>query len=390
MKVCLICNEYPPAKHGGIGPVTLQLAEGFVRAGHIVHVVGLYDVNEATVEELAGVRVHRLTKVGQNVRGELRSRLKMTTYIERLHRDIRFGIIEAPEWRGDTAWLRVDSPVVLRLHTSHTVDRLVTGQSRPSRFIRFFEDMALRRANRICAVSADIAQKTAVAFPCFRKRMEQEEIPVILNAIQLNSFHPDLEVRDAGLLVFAGSLKLRKGVENLLKAFELVLRQAECRLALAGSDTRTRNGGSYIDDCLRQISVEARHRVEVLGRRTRKEIAQLFSRAAVAVLPSLQEACPMVVMEAMACGAPTIFGACGPHAEIIDDGIDGLTCDPRSPNDIADKILLLLEHPDKAKKLGAAARLKAEEKFTEERFLKQSHDFYTETIALYRQHKGVD
>lgn len=383
MKLCLICNEYPPAPHGGIGPVSQQLARGLVGGGHAVEVVGLYDLSKDTVEEIDGVIVHRLSRVGRGIVGELRSRLKLTRYLERLQRKIHFDIFEAPEWRGDTAWLRVDVPVVLRLHTSHTVDRLVTGQGRPGRLIRFFEDQALRRANRVCTVSADIAQKTAAAFSCFRERVAREEVPVILNAIELNTFRPDLEPRQTSLLVFAGSLKPKKGVENLLKAFDIAHNQTKCRLALAGGDTTAKDGGSYLDFCLRQISAEARQNIEVMGRCTRDEIARLFCRGAVVVLPSLLEACPMVVMEAMACGAPTIFGACGPHAEIIDAGVDGLTCNPRSSADIAEKILFLLNHPDQAAKLGVAARLKAVKVFTEERFLRQTLDFYNETIARY-------
>lgn len=385
MKICLLCSEYPPSKHGGIGPVTRQLAEGLVALGHVVHVVGLYVLRVDIIETIAGVTVHRLSRVGRGVFGELRSRLKLTRYLEELHRNIQYNLFEAPEWRGDTAWLRVDAPVVLRLHTSHVVDRLVTGQSRHSRFIGYFEEKALYRASRVCSVSNDIAQKTASAFPLFRKRMALQAVPIILNAIELQQFRPGIEPRQDALLVFAGSLKPKKGIENLLKAFDIVVKRTGtgCCLALAGADTKTRTGESYFEECFNGISPEARQRLQLLGICTREEIARLFSRATTVILPSLQEACPMVVMEAMACGAPTIFGACGPHAEIINDGVDGLICDPRSPNDIANKILLILDHPRQAAQLGLAARLKAEDRFTTGRFMQQTLDFYRETIEVY-------
>lgn len=388
MKLCLICSEYPPAPHGGIGPVTRQLATGLVRLGHAVEVVGLYDLPKDAVELIDGVTVHRLARVGHGLWGELRSRLKLTRYLEQLQRRMCFDLLEAPEWRGDTAFLKADVPVVLRLHTSHVVDRMVTGSTRPGRLLRYFENRALCRADRVCTVSSDIAKKTAEAFPAFGQRMLREEVPVILNAIELQTFRPALEPRRKNLLAFAGSLKPKKGIENLLLAFDLVQQRTACRLALAGSDTRTIDGESYLEACLDRISAEGRARVDVLGRRSREEIASLFCRATVVVLPSLQEACPMVVMEAMACGAPIIFGACGPHAEIIEEGVDGLTCDPRSPADIAKKTLQLLTDPVQAARLGAAARLRAERDFAEERFLQQSLDFYVETISRYGQGRG--
>ena len=51
MKLLYICNEYPPATHGGIGIVVKTLAEQLVQRGHTAIVVG-YDPNvERTVWE---------------------------------------------------------------------------------------------------------------------------------------------------------------------------------------------------------------------------------------------------------------------------------------------------------------------------------------------------
>lgn len=389
MNICLLCNEYPPAPHGGIGPVTRQLAEGLLGFGHKVHVVGVYGQSQDSIEAINGVRAHRLSRVGVGPWGEVRTRLKLADYVSRLHEQERFDLVEAPEWRGDSALLRLDCPVVLRLHTSHIVDRMITDSSRPSQMTRFFENLALRRASAVCSVSADIARKTMRAFTCFEKRGRLEKVPVILNAIELSKFTPASQPRLPNAIGFAGSLKPIKGIENLLKAFERVLEKTESRLVLAGPDTKTSSGDSYLDYCFSQVSAAVRERVEVLGRQPRDQVAALFRQASVVVLPSLQEACPMVVMEAMACGAPVIFGACGPHDEIIEEGIDGLTCDPYSPDDIAARILQLFTDPAKAANLGTAARLRAERDFTEERFLRQTLDFYAETINRSRQGKGM-
>lgn len=383
MKFCLVCNEYPPATHGGIGPVTQHLATGLAELGHEVNVVGIYDQTVDSSEESGLVMVHRLAKVGHGILGELQSRFKLTRYIGSLHRQKEFDLIEAPEWRGDTAWLRINAPVVLRLHTSHVVDRKMTKASPPSRLVGYFENLALKRATAVCAVSADIARKTAQAFPCFEQRLRFEKVPVVHNAIEVEMFRPGSEPRQPAMLCFAGSLKPVKGVENLLKAFERVLNASNCCLVLAGSDTRTASGDSYLEACFEKVPVKVRAHVEVLGRLSREQVAALFRRAAVVVLPSLQEACPMVVMEAMASGAPTIFGACGPHSEIIENGVDGLVCDPHSPDDIAEKILCLLSDQEKALALGRAARLRAERNFTIERFLQGTLDFYSEAIARY-------
>jgi glycosyltransferase involved in cell wall biosynthesis len=385
LRVCLICNEYPPAPHGGIGPVTRQLAEGLADLGHGVWVVGLFDQPDDLVEVIQGVKVYRFARIGTGALGELRSRRKFADKVAQLHKQHQFDIIEAPEWRGDSALLKVDCPVVLRLHTSHVVDRMVTGHSRPGRLTAFFESRALTRAGAVCAVSGDIARKTAEAFPDFKKRLAQGVVPVIHNAIELDLFQATKQTREPGLIAFAGSLKQVKGLENLIKAFALVLENRDCRLVLAGPDTRTPQGASYLESCLAAVAPAVREKVEALGRQPRDKVAELFRAASVVVLPSLQEACPMVVMEAMACGAPTIFGSCGPHTEIIEDGVDGLVCNQHDSKDIADKISRILDDPGFAIGIGEAARKRAESHFTIERFLQQSLDFYQQTQQKFQR-----
>jgi hypothetical protein len=62
MKICFVCNEYPPGMHGGIGTMTQVLARALVKNGHEVRAVGLcpqgYGAPEAEVDQ--GVEVSRL------------------------------------------------------------------------------------------------------------------------------------------------------------------------------------------------------------------------------------------------------------------------------------------------------------------------------------------
>ncbi len=204
----------------------------------------------------------------------------------------------------------------------------------------------------------------------------------------IDSFDPDSVWKPFGafsqvVVQGAGKVVHLKGQVSLDKE-GVIVGERDFRLLLAGSDSRTPNGDSYLDSCMGNIAPTTRERIDVLGRCTREELVGLYCRAAAVVLPSLQEAFPMVVMEAMACGAPTIFGACGPHNEIIEDGVDGLVCDPHSPKDIANKVLSITGSLSEVKRIGVAARKKAETCFTEERLLRQTLAFYRNIQAKYR------
>ena len=64
VKICFVCNEYPPARHGGIGVFTRMLAVALARAGHDVRVIGACRPQPGLPGESEedGVRIWRLPR----------------------------------------------------------------------------------------------------------------------------------------------------------------------------------------------------------------------------------------------------------------------------------------------------------------------------------------
>jgi glycosyltransferase involved in cell wall biosynthesis len=92
-------------------------------------------------------------------------------------------------------------------------------------------------------------------------------------------------------------------------------------------------------------------------------------------------------LEAMSVGRPTIYSQSGPGPEVIEDGISGLLCNPHEPGDIAEKIMLLLEQPELASRLGASARKRVLEQFDKRRWIVRNAEFLSGCIADYKQRK---
>ena len=87
-------------------------------------------------------------------------------------------------------------------------------------------------------------------------------------------------------------------------------------------------------------------------------VAEEMQNADVFVLPSVEDAYPLVTMEAMACGLPVIVTSqCG-TAELIDNGKDGLVVPGAEVGPLADAIEHLLDDPALRLRMGAAARRK--------------------------------
>ncbi len=89
-----------------------------------------------------------------------------------------------------------------------------------------------------------------------------------------------------------------------------------------------------------------------------------FRAADCLALSSDYEGLPNVVIEAMICGTPVVSTRCpfGPD-ELIEDGVDGFLVPVGDAVAFSEALRKLVDHPDLASSIGAAARCKAAERF---------------------------
>lgn len=130
---------------------------------------------------------------------------------------------------------------------------------------------------------------------------------------------------------------------------------------------------------LERLAKELHLEEEVLFLGTRRDIPQLLSLMDVAVLPSLEEGFPNAVLEAMAAARPVVASRVGGVPEAVIHGETGLLVPPEEPGALAEAILELLDHPNRAITMGQAARLRIEKEFTLGAFLRQTETLYLGT-----------
>jgi glycosyltransferase involved in cell wall biosynthesis len=118
-----------------------------------------------------------------------------------------------------------------------------------------------------------------------------------------------------------------------------------------------------------------------VGTFIRDELAHIMAQTDIFVMSSILEGQPLAVVEAMAYGCPIVTTSVGGIPEMIDDGINGLLCEPRDPEGLANKIRTLIEDPDLRLKLGQAARKSYEQgPFQPESACKQFVSIYEEVL----------
>jgi glycosyltransferase involved in cell wall biosynthesis len=194
-----------------------------------------------------------------------------------------------------------------------------------------------------------------------------------LNVEVIPNFIPDEIVLDdipptsrGAPLLFVGDLVPDKGVQTLLDAYRLL--ENPPPLVLAGRS-------------MPESAWEVPDGVQLLGAQAHSEVLRYFRSARMVLVPSLcADACPTVVLEAMAAGRPVIAAASGGIVDLVVDGETGLLVPPGDVSALASAITSLLSDPEAAQALGAAGRNRARE-FTVGAVVERIERMYASAIA---------
>ncbi|MFA5022552.1 MAG: glycosyltransferase family 4 protein [Patescibacteria group bacterium] len=148
-----------------------------------------------------------------------------------------------------------------------------------------------------------------------------------------------------------------KDYKSLLKAFGLVKQKlANVRLVKV-------LGGKEFSKAVKEYSGNDL-KVDVYPKTDHKSLVNFYHQAEVVVLSSTSESFGKVLVEANACGKPVVSTATTGAKEIIQDGYNGYLVPIGDYQALADKIIYLLNNPQKAKELGENGRKLVKEKFS--------------------------
>ncbi|OGO56030.1 MAG: hypothetical protein A2V85_02585 [Chloroflexi bacterium RBG_16_72_14] len=171
-------------------------------------------------------------------------------------------------------------------------------------------------------------------------------------------------------ILFVGRFEPRKGVLDLLKAYRILRKTGcDCRLLLVG-------GGPQEREARRYVATRRLRGVEFLGRVSDDEKAQLFRTADVYVSPATgRESFGIVLLEAMAAGAPIVASDIHGYKGVVRRGREGLLVPPREPKEVAASVARLLRDPELAREMSEAGIRRAEE-FSWPRVTAKVDDYY--------------
>ena len=245
-------------------------------------------------------------------------------------------------------------PTLIEVHTDRHFANM-TSQHPPSAMLGRIAVHTLTRATRVRVISPNMQG------PLIEAGVSPEALVHVPNRVDHRLFGPDPERRRRGqqrigaadddeVVLSIGRFVVEKGYVHLIAAFARVVRERpRARLVLVG-------GGHLEPEYLR-----AAHAAGVASALTllpwldQHSLADLLAAADVYAQPSVSEAMPRSVLEAMASGLAVVASRVGGIPDVLDDGT-GVTVEPGDRDALATAMLRLLGDPLLRAQMGEAAR----------------------------------
>jgi glycosyltransferase involved in cell wall biosynthesis len=261
-------------------------------------------------------------------------------------------------------------PNVLTLHGNM---RLIARMNRPRPFSFLWlaarmENFALPRTDGVVCISRHT--RDAVQ-PLARRTW------VLPNAVDAGFFEvqaaPPPGTVPVGLCV--GLIGRLKNQNQFIRALDSLAREKDFKIIFLGDVEKNAYGDEF-----RQL-VRERPWCEFAGFANRDRLKEYLKTAAFLALPTLEDNCPMVVLEAMAAGVPVLASNVGGVPDLVEPEKTGLLCDPQQPESFRQGVARLLGDRTLAQRLAASAKAEAWRRFHPQAIAGKHLEIYRQVLA---------
>jgi phosphatidyl-myo-inositol dimannoside synthase len=364
MDILLVTQDFPP-EEGGIQTYLLEIARRFVARGHAVRVIcpavpggpsGIRDESPpvAGLKDLARLRSPGSSFLWSRLLTYLPGYLRANPSVER---------VLYAQWQGAAGALLTPKAGRKEYCLVHGRELLtsVFGPLHGPLLRRAFArlDGAFPNSNEVLRLTKERARPV-----CPLRLVHPGVDPHAFFPVDAGFLRARYGLGDAPVIVSLGRMVARKNLAGLIAALP------EVRRAVPG--TRLLLGGTGPERAAlmeRAAALGLAGDVLFPGRIADGEMAAHYSLADAFCLPSLAsekdvEGFGIVYLEAGACEVPVVGGRAGGVPDAVAEGETGLLVDPRSREELAHALIVLLSDRARGKAMGRRARERVLRDFT--------------------------
>lgn len=331
MNILHLTPYYTPAyAFGGVVRAVEGMTLALIRRGHSITVLTTDVLNQTErlpdpmEEMISGVRVIRTPNVSQRLRGRynLSTPNKMQAIAKTLLPDV--DLLHIHEFRTVENLLvtpiaaEQNIPMILSPHGTLNQS---TGRSGLKKiWDKLLSPAVAQRIDHVVALAQQEQDDVQAIWQNFGRRRIPTQFSIIPNGVDLPNDNPRIDLSDfkarfnladEQIVLFMGRLHQRKGVDILLRAFQ-VANLPNTKLLIVGPD----------EGMLSTLESLADDRVMITGYLEGNDIEVAYALADLLVLPAIGEGLSMAVLEAMSHAIPVILspGCNFPQAAEADAG----------------------------------------------------------------------
>jgi glycosyltransferase involved in cell wall biosynthesis len=409
MRICIVTVAGYAHGIGGMQTHSADLCRGLVAAGHEVDVIAPRHPDDLEQSTHVGGTWYfldvpsRISGRPMRYRGWLR---RSAEAFERLHAERPYDLVHS-ESTSALGLLRRGVgkrlPVVAKFHGNYTGLAAATlrratsanglgdvfAETKHLVWISGHHFVPLDAVYRFRACEAMVPSQQQFEGTLRSYLLRRSRLHVVPNGIDSELFAPasagearaELGLPDAGpLLVTVGRLNREKGVDVAIRA-----------LGSIGSDAKlVVVGGGEEQAELERLALElgVAERVVFAGRQPQETVPRYLAAADIFLFPTVrEEAAPLVLPQAMACGLPVVASRIGGITEVVErPGEDGLLIPPGDVRALTDAVNRLLGDEAVRKAIGQAARARVETEYTVQRMAERTLTVYEMAVARRAVH----
>jgi N-acetyl-alpha-D-glucosaminyl L-malate synthase BshA len=376
MKIGIVCY----ASVGGSGIVATELGKMLALHGHQVHVLS-GDTPVRLGDYQPGLSFHRVEPPSYPLFREPQYLLALANKIVQVCKEERLDIVHAhyaiphatAAYLARQILLSTPGETVPRVITTlHGTDITLMGADRSySEIVKF----GIEQSDGVTAVSASLKSDT------HRELGVARDIRVIPNFIDTDTYQrrvvsglcSRLAPEGEKLLIHVSNFRPVKRVMSVVEIFARVRRAVPARLLMVG------DGPDLPAAAQRARSLDLGDSVQFLGEQD--HVVPLLSSSDLFLLPSSQESFGLAALEAMACAVPVVASRVGGIPEVVEDNVTGFLHAPGDLEGMAASAIAVLTDEAMHRRLAAAARDMAFERYRATKIVPIYESYYEETLS---------